>query len=423
MKKSILITLLSALCALGQAQTLTLEECYELARANFPQVRRLQLIERTRDCNLANAAKGWLPQLALTGKAQVQSDVTQLPFDFKQLGLGNIDIPTPDKDQYALSLDLNQTIYDGGAISSSKDLAGKQADVERGETEVSLYALRGRVNELFFSILLVDERLRLHHYYMDNLRLAAERIAACVQHGTAVESDVWAVEAEQASAERTQVELKGRRAAYMQMLSLLIGKTLGAEAELARPKADFSETAGNFRPELSLFQAREAHIDARQKQLDTALRPKLGLFASGSYGRPGLNIFERDFGFYGVIGARLTWNFSPLYTRRTDRRLLEIQRENVAADRETFLLNNDIDAANHRSAMKRISDQITYDDRIIRLRADLTKARADKLELGAATATDLMRDMNDEQAARLEKAYHELQLLQTIYNLKYTRNQ
>lgn len=153
------------------------------------------------------------------------------------------------------------------------------------------------------------------------------------------------------------------------------------------------------------------------------MRPKLGLFASGSYGRPGLNIFERDFGFYGVIGARLTWNFSPLYTRRTDRRLLEIQRENVAADRETFLLNNDIDAANHRSAMKRISDQITYDDRIIRLRADLTKARADKLQLGAATATDLMRDMNDEQAARLEKAYHELQLLQTIYNLKYTRNQ
>ena len=51
------------------------------------------------------------------------------------------------------------------------------------------------------------------------------------------------------------------------------------------------------------------------------------------------------------------------------------------------------------------------------------KARATKLELGAATATDLMRDMNDEQAARLEKAYHELQLLQTIYNLKYTRNQ
>ena len=95
----------------------------------------------------------------------------------------------------------------------------------------------------------------------------------------------------------------------------------------------------------------------------------------------------------------------------------------MAADRETFLLNNDIDAANHRSAMKRISDQITYDDRIIRLRADLAKARADKLELGAATATDLMRDMNDEQAARLEKAYHELQLLQAVYRLKYTRNQ
>lgn len=209
----------------------------------------------------------------------------------------------------------------------------------------------------------------------------------------------------------------------MQMLSLLIGKALGAEAELARPKADFSETAGNFRPELSLFQAREAHIDARQKQLDTALRPKLGLFASGSYGRPGLNLFERDFHFYGVIGARLTWNFSQLYTRRSDRRLLDIQRETVAADRETFQLNNDLDAANHRSAIKRISDQISYDDRIIRLRADLTKARANKLQLGTATATDLMRDMNDEQTARLDKAYHELQLLQAVYRLKYTKNQ
>lgn len=423
MKRSILIMLLSTLCAFGQAQTLTLEKCYDLARANYPQVRRLQLIERTRACNLDNAAKGWLPQLSLSGKAQLQSDVTKLPIDLRQLGLGSISIPTPDKDQYALSLDLSQTIYDGGAIRSSKDLAGKQADVDREQTEVSLYGLRERVNEFYFSILLLDEKLRLHHYYMDNLRLAAERIAACVQHGTAVESDAWAVEAEQASAERTQVELKGMRAAYVQILSLLIGKELGAETELVRPTTDFAETVGNNRPELSLFRAQEAHIDARQKQLDTALRPKLGLFASGSYGRPGLNLFERDFNFYGVIGARLTWNFSPLYTRRTDRRLLEIQRENVAADRETFQLNNDLDAANHRSAIKRISDQITYDDRIIRLRADLTKARADKLQLGTATATDLMRDMNDEQTARLDKAYHELQLLQAVYRLKYTKNQ
>lgn len=423
MKRSILIMLLSTLCAFGQAQTLTLEECYELARANYPQVRRLQLIERTRACNLDNAAKGWLPQLSLSGKAQLQSDVTKLPIDLRQLGLGSISIPTPDKDQYALSLDLSQTIYDGGAIRSSKDLAGKQADVDREQTEVSLYGLRERVNEFYFSILLLDEKLRLHHYYMDNLRLAAERIAACVQHGTAVESDAWAVEAEQASAERTQVELKGMRAAYVQMLSLLIGKELGAETELVRPATDFAETVGNNRPELSLFRAQEAHMDARQKQLDTALRPKLGLFASGSYGRPGLNLFERDFNFYGVIGARLTWNFSQLYTRRSDRRLLDIQRETVAADRETFQLNNDLDAANHRSAIKRISEQITYDDRIIRLRADLTKARADKLQLGTATATDLMRDMNDEQTARLDKAYHELQLLQAVYRLKYTKNQ
>ena len=99
--KAMITTLVLAIachCA-GWAQ-LTVEECYRKAQDNYPLIRQHGLIEKTRDYNLSNARRGYLPQLNLSAQATYQSDVTKIPIDFQQLGLAGIRIPALSQDQY-----------------------------------------------------------------------------------------------------------------------------------------------------------------------------------------------------------------------------------------------------------------------------------------------------------------------------------
>ena len=114
---------------------LTLEECYRAARENYPLVRQFDLIERTKDFTVENAAKGYFPQLSFSGKASYQSDVTKMPFSIPGVEFGL------DNDQYQLVLELNQTIWDGGVVRNRKEEARAESEVQKGQLEVNLYAL------------------------------------------------------------------------------------------------------------------------------------------------------------------------------------------------------------------------------------------------------------------------------------------
>ena len=53
----------------GQTGHITLEECQQKTQDNYPLVRQYDLVEKTKEYNLENAARGYLPQFALSAKA------------------------------------------------------------------------------------------------------------------------------------------------------------------------------------------------------------------------------------------------------------------------------------------------------------------------------------------------------------------
>lgn len=114
--------------------------------ANYPQIRQYGLIEQTERYNLSNAAKGWMPQLSVNAKATYQSDVTKLPFDADKLSaiIPGIEIPTLSKDQYQVVAEVNQTIWDGGVIRSTRQLTEAQATADREQLNSDLYTLNDR---------------------------------------------------------------------------------------------------------------------------------------------------------------------------------------------------------------------------------------------------------------------------------------
>ena len=401
---------------------LTLEECYRKARENYPLVKQYGLIEKTKDYNVANAGKGYLPQVAFSAQATYQSDVTEIPIDFEQIGLAGIDIPTLDKAQYGATLEVSQTLWDGGAIRSERENARAQADVELRDLDVNLYALHERVNQLYFGILLVEAQTEQNRLLQEELQQQCDRVASYVRNGVASQADWDALRVDLLKAKQDEAQCRHVRRAYAAMLGQLIGEDIGEETELVKPEAALPAEAENYRPELALFDAQIRQFEALDRRVHAGVMPQLGLFVRGGVGKPGLDMLSDDFEAYYLAGVRLSWNLGAFYTKKNERRKIETGIRGVETQRETFLFNTSLDAAQRNSEIDRYAEQLKYDDEIIALRESVKRASEKKMAEGTLSGTDLTRDIRAEQSARLDKIRHEIEWLLAVYNLKYVMN-
>jgi len=395
---------------------LTLEACYRAARENYPLVRQFDLIERTKDFTVENATKSYFPQLSFSGKASYQSDVTKMPFSIPGVEFGL------DKDQYQLVLELNQTIWDGGAVRNRKEEARAKSEVQKGLLEVNLYALDDRVNQLFFGMLLIDAQLAQNALLQAQLARNHGQVSACMQQGVANQADLDAVAVEQLNARQTESELRVNRKAYAEVLGLLTGRK-GIDAErLVKPSATVEPLEENRRPELSLYESQRRQLSVQEKGLTARYMPKLGVFAQGAYGDPGLNMLKGGFEPYYIAGLRLSWNISDLYTRKNDKRLLAASRDDIDVQEAVFRLNNRMEAAQHWRTVEKIDTLMKNDDELIRLRTNIRKSAEAKVANGTLTVTEMLREVTAEDQAKQAKALHEIQRLQALYDIKYTMN-
>ena len=426
MKRSLfIISLFLFLIAPIGAQTL--EECQQAAERNYPLIQQYGLIEKTTELTVSNIQKGWLPQVSASAQATLQSDVTAFPDQMQKMyQTMGIDMQGLKKDQYRVGIDIQQTVFDGGAISSQKAIAREQGKVQSAQNEVNLYNVRKRVNEMYFGMLLIDEQIALNKDLQELLVQNEKKLASMVKNGTAAESDYQNVKAERLNVTQQMTGLLAQRQALVRMLSTFCG--IEVKEIKAPPLAPPLEGRGvTVRPELKALDAQLELADAQEKALDAALMPKLGVFAQGYYGYPGYNMFEdmmsRKFSWNGMIGARLTWNIGALYTRKNDKAKLNVQRSMFNVQRETFLFNNNLEQIQQNENIERYKKLMADDEEIISLRSSIRKAAESKLSHGIIDVNDLVKEINNENAARVGRSMHEIQMLKEIYDLKYTTNQ
>lgn len=413
------ITLLAILPMALQAQTL--DECQKAAEQNYPLIRQYDLIGKTTELTVANIGKGWLPQISASAQATLQSDVVSWPDQMKTMMTGmGIEMKGLKKDQYRVGIDINQTVYDGGAISSQKAIAREQGKVEAAQTEVNIYNVRKRVNEMYFSLLLLNDQILLNRDLEELLAGNERKLASMVKNGTAAESDLQSLKAERLNTLQRTTELESQKRMLQTMLSTFCGIEVTA---VGKPDTRTSEGVGN-RPEMRLFDSQLRLADVQEKALNSALMPKLGVFAQGFYGYPGYNMFEdmmsHKWSWNGMIGARLTWNIGALYTRKNDKARLKLQRDMTETSREVFLFNNNLEQIQQNENISRYKRLMADDDEIISLRSAVRKAAESKLSHGIIDVNDLVREINAENAARLQQSMHEICMLKEIYDRQYT---
>jgi len=422
MRRIILGLMMLPMITLGQS----LDQCQQAAEQNYPLIRQYDLISKTTDLTVANIQKGWLPQVSASAQATLQSDVTAFPDQIqKAYQTMGIDMEGLRKDQYRVGIDVQQTVYDGGAIRSQKKIARQQGEVQSAQNEVNLYNVRKRVNEMYFGLLLIDEQIKLNSDLQELLSANEKKLASMVKNGTAAESDYQSVKAERLDVMQQGTSLQAQRNALVRMLSTFCGIEVKQAAKPVLSES-VAQTQTVRRPELKTIDAQLRLADAQEKALDAALMPKLGVFAQGFYGYPGYNMFEDMMGhkwsLNGMIGARFTWNIGALYTRKNDKAKLNAQRSMFNVQRETFLFNNNLEQIQQNEDIERYRKLMADDEEIITLRSAVRRAAESKLSHGIIDVNDLVREINAENGARVQQTIHEIEMLKEIYNQKYTTN-
>ena len=405
----------------------SLDECRRLAREHYPEIRLYDLITQTEQYNLSNAAKAWIPQITISGQATYQSATPTYPEAFSAMMQSNgIHMSGIRKDQYKVAVDVSQHIWDGGKSKADRALAEAEAEELRRKTDVSLYDIQSRVDNIYFGILLLDERQAQTEALIALLESNLARMRTYYKNGVAMQADVDILEAELLTARQTLGQVESSRSSYRHMLEIFIGQAL-TSPQLERPVLKELGSRTSARPELALFDAQTNKLEAQRKAIHASLIPRFSAFAQGYYGYPGLDMFKSmmstDWTLNALVGLRMSWNIGTFYTKKNNLEKLNIAQKQIAVGRDIFLFNTEMQTTQEDGEIDRLRKAIEEDNRIVELRQRVRKAAESQLVNGVIDTTDLLRKITDETTANLNRSTHEIELLQAIYKLKTTLNQ
>lgn len=402
-----LIITVSMMPGKSAGQQITLDKAQTLARNNYPLIKQKNLIARTADISIANLSKGYLPQLSINGQASYQSEVTDI-----DVPIPGFDFEAPEKDQYKLTADVNQLIYDGGATKHQKTMQRLNAVTEQQQVEVDLYKVKERINQVYLGILYLDEQIRQVELVKQDLQTGLKRVEAQVQNGVAFRSNVSTIKAELIKADQRSIELHASRGAMIETLSLFINQPLDTATVFEKPTAPQVGDTAIARPELELFKDQSALLGQQNQLIKSRNLPRTSLFVQGGYGRPGLNLLKNEFDFFYIGGIRLNWQLGGLYTKKNDKELVKINQDIVDLKKDVFLLNTNAEIKKQNADIVKLEKLIESDREIIALRKSVTDAAKAQLQNGVITPNDYLREVNNEDQARQALIGHEIQQLQ-----------
>ena len=393
---------------------LSLNEARSMARDNYPAIRQYRMIEQSRDFTLDNVMKGWLPQVSISAGAYGFTDILKSDKKMEQAGM--------DMNNFMAnaSVMIKQSLYDGGQIAARKKVVWAESQVQKQQLDVSMYAINEQVDQLFFSILLLDEQLKQNALLQKDLATSEQTIRSMMIGGIANQTDLDAILVERLKAEQQNESLLASRQSYLRMLGVFVGKDLAAAAETLEKPAQGYVRANVNRPELKYYASQNLLLDAQRKQLNTQLRPTVGIFGMGMVHSKMSDMLNNGM---MVAGVSVSWNIGALYTRKNDIRKIEVQRQINDSQREVFLFNNRLQNEEANGAIASLKRQIEKDEEIVRLRENIRGKSDRKVELGTKSVNELVSDINAVSLARAQKAMHEIQLLKEIYRQKNINNE
>ena len=416
MKRNVLIIIvliISLANTLNAQKILTLKECYDQAMASNAlagEKKGYSDISRLKDENLV---MGWLPTLDANGSLIYNSSVVDLSGVLGSLpipGIANAIKPLPNE-QYKITLDINQVIYDGGAIKGARALEKADLSVNEKQTETDLYKLRGQINGCYFNLLLLARQKELLNNYLEIIKKRIASMQSAVNNGVIIKSDVDVLNSEKINIEQQLAENEIRKSSFIKILSDLTGNKIEASTELILPSISGELSNELSRPELQLFDLRKEQLAAGMKVIESKRLPKAVGFATLGYGNPpGSNFFKNEFAPYYVLGASIKWNIFDWNKAKNEKQIISFQ-QGILDNRKNDLTDNLkrlLEAKN--SEIESLKALIDRDSELITLRKKITASSESQYQNGSITATEYLNELNTERQALINSEIHKINL-------------
>lgn len=398
--------------AIKAQKILTLNECYNLAESATPLAGEKETYTDISTLKDKNLVKGWLPTLDANGSFIYNSSVVDMTSALGSLPIPNISdfIKPLPHEQYRITVDINQVIYDGGAIKNARALEKAELSVNEKQTETDLYKIRGQINSCYFSIILLDRQKELLSNYLGLIRKRIASMQSALDNGVILRSDIDILTSEKIRLEQQVTESEIRRASLLKILSGLTGAEIEATTQFLMP-SQITSTDEISRPELQLFDLRKEQLEAGMIALESRRMPKAYGFATLGYGNPpGNNFFKDEFAPYYILGAGIKWNIFDWNKVKNEKQVIRLQ-QNLIDNRKTDLTDNLMRLMDAKNAeIESFKALLASDTELIALRKRITAAAESQFENGTITATEYLNEVNAERQAVINYEIHKINL-------------
>ncbi|MCK9612570.1 MAG: TolC family protein [Bacteroidales bacterium] len=394
------------MCFPQNADTISLNYCQQLALDNYPLIKQKSLLSEASELKIKNLNTYFFPQLSLNGQLTYQSAVTEIP-EISPL----FESPSMSKDQYRLTLDLNQVLWDGGTIGAQKKLESANLQAEQMNIEVEVLKIKEQINKLYFNILLAQQNEKVIKNIQEDIKSKLKKAEAGVKNEILLQSNADIFKAEIVKTEQQLIELTAMKNIALTMLSEYINRPLFEYTVLQFPDDIIIDLIyDNKRPEMQLLDLQDNKLDLSKNLLNTRVTPRFYAFGQGGYGRPGFNMLSDDFDFFYIVGAKMSWNISEFYQYRKGKRIIDLQKNILNTQKETFDKNLKIASQKDAADVIKYKQLISKDEEIISLRSNITNTASKQLENGIITPTEYITELNAEMQARLNLETHKIQM-------------
>lgn len=405
MKKLFYIILILFAQHFWAQENLTLERCYELVEKNYPLAKQNNLLQNQSELETIVLAKDKLPKVSLNAQATYQSDVTQVPFS-----MPGVTIVPLNNDQYRATVDVNQLIYNGGAIKAQTQLKVSQNKSQQQIIAVNLYQLKIQVNQYYFGLLLAQEKQELLQAKKVLLQEKSKEIQTAVKFGAVLPASEQVIEAEIININQQLDDITFEQLKLRKHLELLTGQAFNTTVIVTKPMLNMKKSNG-IRPEITLFDLQNQQIEAAQKVITTTNAPKLNAFVQGGYGNPALNMLSNSFETFYMTGLRLNWTLFDWNKTKKEKEVLELSKQIILTEKETFVVNQNRQLNEFNFEIDKINAQLKSDVEIIQLREKVVQSAASQMNNGVITSSDYLNEVTHLFESKITEKTHHIQLL------------
>ncbi|MDX2248468.1 MAG: TolC family protein [Bacteroidia bacterium] len=414
MKKHFLLFLLSMASTGAYSQALSLAECQRLAMEQSPLQQQKTLITSVTHLQNENLAAAFLPKLSLAGQATWQSDVITFP------EIGSVSLfPEIPHFQFNTALNANQIIFDGGAVKLGKEFNAVSQQVQTQEVEVEINRLKEVINDLYFSILLLDKNENILKQTLEQLAVRRASLESAVRNGVMLKSNLDVFTKQMLLIEQKMDQIRAERQGLIHILEDWTGRDDLSLTTLVIPDYDQAIPATpSGRPEYSLFDLQQKQLLQNSEILKARTLPLVSAFLTAGIGQPNpFNFLKTDPSPFMQAGVKFVWTPWDWNQTRRDKEIISVRSQMVNTRRLQFDQNVEAGIRRDEEMIQSLYRQIEKDREIISLQKSIVDQVNAQFENGVVTSADYLAEVTALTEAQINLETHTIQQARAKVNI------